>query len=256
MDVVAGTVEHGILLRVEGRDVRSFLLLLERPGLVLAVSPASTRIIRRPEDLRGAVIGISTPGSLTHNFLNYVLLRHGVPLAEVSVTSIGLGPSSEAAWERGRVDAAILSGNALTLAQRRFPKLTILVDTRTPEGTEALFGANVYPTYSLLAPTTWLRENSATAHKLAAAVKRASDWIREHSPEEIRQRMPASRRSPDVEADFEALRATIRMLSAEGTISAEGAEVVRKVLALSVEKVRTTPIDLSQTYTNDFIRRR
>ena len=68
--------------------------------------------------------------------------------------------------------------------------------------------------------------------------------------------MPASRRSPDVEADFEALRATIPMLSAEGTISAEGAEVVRKVLALSVEKVRTTPIDLSQTYTNDFIRRR
>jgi NitT/TauT family transport system substrate-binding protein len=151
------------------------------------------------------------------------------------------------------VDAAVLSGSAFTLAQRRFPKLTLLVDTRTAEGTKALFGAGVYPAYSLLAPTIWLRENSATAHKLALAVKRATDWIREHSPEEIRARMPPQRRSPDVEADLEALRATIPMLSAEGTVSAEGAEIVRKVLALSVEKVRITPIDLSQTYTNEFI---
>jgi len=173
----------------------------------------------------------------------------------VSVTSIGLGPSSEAAWERGHVDAAVLSGNALTLAQRRFPKLTILVDTRTPEGTKALFGSDVYPAYTMLAPTTWLRENPATAHKLASAVKRAVDWIREHSPEEVRARMPAQRRSPDVEADLEALRATIPMLSAEGTISAEGVEVVKKTLALSMEKVRTTPIDLSQAFTNEFIRR-
>ena len=253
VDVVAGTVEHTIQLRVEGRDVRSFLLLLERPGLVIAVSPASTGRIRRPQDLKGAVIGISTPGSATHNFLNYVLLRHGVPLGEVNVTSIGLGPSSEAALERGHVDAAVLSGSALTLAQRRFPKLTVLVDTRTPEGTKALFDTDVYPAYSLMAPTAWLRDNPATARKLASAVKRTGYWIREHSPEEVRARMPAQRRSPDTEADLEALRATVPMLSRDGTISAGGAEIVRKALALSVEKVRTTPIDLSQTYTNEFI---
>ena len=39
----------------------------------------------------------------------------------------------------------------------------------------------------------------------------------------------------------------------DGTILAGGSEIVRKALALSVEKVRTTPIDLSQTYTNEFI---
>ena len=251
-DVIAGVYEQAIQMAVEGRQVRSFLILLQRPGLVLAASPASARVIRTAKDLSGAVLGISTPGSASHNFLNYFLLLHRVPLAEVSVTSIGLGPSSEAALERGNVHAAVLAGSAATLAQRRIPKLTILADARTPEGTKLLFGAEEYPAHNLLAPTQWLRDNPAIARKLVSAVKKAVVWMREHTPEDIRARIPAERRSPDVEADLEALRATIPMLSPDGLISAQGADTVRKALALSVEKVRIATIDVSQTYTNEF----
>ena len=42
------------------------------------------------------------------------------------------------------------------------------------------------------------------------------------------------------------------MFSPDGVMAAEGAEVVRTLLASSMEKVRTTTIDVSKTYTNEF----
>jgi hypothetical protein len=36
-------------------------------------------------------------------------------------------------------------------------------------------------------------------------------------------------------------------------IPADGAEAARQTMAVSLEKVRTTPIDVSRTYTNEFV---
>lgn len=171
-------------------------------------------------------------------------------------TAVGLGASAEAAIERGHVDAAVLTGSAITVLQRRFPKLTVLADTRTAEGVRMLLGNDVYPAYGLLATADWLQKNPTTARDVASAVNKATAWMREHSPKEIRARMPARYRSADAEADLEALRAAIPMLSSDGTISTHSAETVRQALALSVDKVRTLPIDLSQTYANESIRAR
>jgi hypothetical protein len=43
------------------------------------------------------------------------------------------------------------------------------------------------------------------------------------------------------------------MFSPDGLMAAEGAEAVRTLLASSMDKVRTTAIDVSKTYTNEFI---
>lgn len=256
VEIAAGFYELAMQMAAEGRRVQSFLILLDRPGFVLAVSPASTQRIHEPKKLRGAVLGVSTPGSASHNFVNDLLLRHGVPLKDVSITAVGLGASAGAAIERGHVDAAVLTGSAITVLQRRFPKLTVLADTRTAEGVRMLLGNDVYPAYGLLATADWLQKNPTTARDVASAVNKATAWMREHSPEEIRARMPARYRSADAEADLEALRAAIPMLSSDGKISTNSAETVRQALALSVDKVRTLPIDLSQTYTNESIRAR
>jgi NitT/TauT family transport system substrate-binding protein len=253
VDIAASFFELGIELAAEGRRVQSFITLLDRPGFVLAVSPTSTRRIKTLEDLRGAVIGVTTPGSASHYFVNYLLLRHRVPLNEVSIAGIGLGPTSVAAMERGHINAGVLTGSAITTVKRRFPKLVVLADARTAEGVKQIFDINVYPAHDLLASTDWLHHNPATARKLAGAVQRAVQWMRQHSPEEIRSRMPAQYRAPDQQVDLDALRATIPMLSRDGTVSPASAEAVRKVLAVSSEKVRNTPIDLAQTYTNEFV---
>jgi len=43
------------------------------------------------------------------------------------------------------------------------------------------------------------------------------------------------------------------MFSPDGRMAADGARAVHTLLAESVEKVRASKIDLSRTYTNDFI---
>ena len=252
VDVAASFFENTIALAAEGRHVKSFLTLLDRPGFVLAVSPASSRGIKRIEDLKGSVIGVTTPGSGSQHFVNYLLIRHKMQLKDVSITGIGLGSSSVAAIERGHIDAGILAGSAITVVQHHFPKLVVLADTRTSEGVKEVFGTDVYPAHDLLASAEWLRNNPAAARKLTHAVMRAMQWMREHSPEEMRAHMPAQYRAPDAEADLEALRATIPMLSRDGTVSRAGAEAVKRVLAVSFESVRSSPIDIAQLYTNEF----
>jgi hypothetical protein len=43
------------------------------------------------------------------------------------------------------------------------------------------------------------------------------------------------------------------MFSPDGLMEASGADIVRTLLAASMEKVRTAPIDVSKTYTNEFL---
>jgi NitT/TauT family transport system substrate-binding protein len=88
---------------------------------------------------------------------------------------------------------------------------------------------------------------------LTGAVQRAVHWMREHSAQEIRGRMPAQYRATDSSADVEALQAMVGMLSPEGRMPPAGAEAVRKVLAVSSEKVRTAPIDVAKVFTNEFV---
>jgi NitT/TauT family transport system substrate-binding protein len=83
---------------------------------------------------------------------------------------------------------------------------------------------------------------------------RTIQFMREHSAEEIRSRMPAQYRSPDAEADLKALRELVPLLSRDGRITPEGAQAVKNVLDVSSEKVRLARIDLSQTYSNEFVR--
>jgi hypothetical protein len=45
------------------------------------------------------------------------------------------------------------------------------------------------------------------------------------------------------------------MLSEDGRLTPESAAIVKKVLSVSLEKVRSANIDLSKTYTNEFVDR-
>src|SRR4051794_32461277 len=90
-----------------------------------------------------------------------------------------------------------------------------------------------------MAPATWLRENPTTARKLASAVKPTVDWIREHSPGEIRARMPAQRRSPDVDADSRSVAGYHCQANSRWHYFSRRCRDRQKGLPVSVEKVRT-----------------
>jgi NitT/TauT family transport system substrate-binding protein len=167
--------------------------------------------------------------------------------------SIGAGAQSVAAVEHGQVDAAQIVGNAITMLQRRHPDLRFLADTRTPEGTRALFGSPTFPSTSLVADTKWLKAHPETARRLARATQKAMRWMREHSAEDVRAELTEMQRMPDADADLDAIRGAQGILSVDGAMPAGGPALAQKVLAASNAKARTVVLDLSQTYTNEFV---
>jgi NitT/TauT family transport system substrate-binding protein len=252
-DVVSGFYDHTIQMAAEGREFVAFVTMLRYPGLVLVSPPAST--VTRIEALRGGIVGVTSPGSSSQMFLTYLLTRAGVPADAVSVTAIGAGASAVAAVESGRINAAWLSEPAFTIVKKRNPDIRMLADLRTEAGTRQAFGVDAYPAAVLYTSGAWLRANRPTAERLARAIVKTLEWMNTHSEQEIADRVPAAIRGADRDLYAEALQGSRAMFGTGGKMPADGAAVVRDVLATFNPKVREAAIDLAKTYTNDFVGR-
>jgi NitT/TauT family transport system substrate-binding protein len=251
-DVVCGFYDHTIQMAAQGRELKAFIAMLRYPGLVaVAASPG----IQRIEDLKGKIAGVSTAGSSTHMFLNYLLARHGLKPTDISAASIGMSATAIAAVSHGKVDAAIMTDPALEVARKQNPALRILADTRTADGVREVFGVDSYLSAVLYSKPQWLAGHGDEARRLARAILRTLDWMRAHTVEEIRQKMPGAFRTEDADSDRAGLESAKQMLSPDGRLTIESAEAVRKVLAVTLESVRTARIDLATTFTDEFVGR-
>lgn len=243
-DVGGGVFEQAIQMAQENRDVICFVSLLKSPNFALLALP--DRGVKSIADLRGKIAGVSSVGSPSQFYLNYLLTAAKVPVESVSATTVGMGATAAAALEHSQVDAAILFGSAITALQERRPDAIVLADTRTPEGLRAMFGVDDYPASCLLARGEWLKANPDVAKKIARATLKSLGWIRQHSAEEILARMPAEFRVGDARAEIEAIKMAKPMYSTDGTISQAG--------AAAVMRVRGANVDLAKTFTNDFVK--
>lgn len=247
-DVVCGFYDHTIQMAAQGKELRAFVATLRYPGLVL-VSPEVASI----EGLKGKTVGVSAPGSSTHMFLNYLLVAHGMKPDDVSNASIGMSATAVGAVTHHKVDAAVMTDPALAIVRRELPDLHLLADTRTAEGVRAVFGVESYPSAVLYAKADWVEKNRDIAKQLAGAITRTLSWMRSHTPQEIREKMPAPFRTEDAATDIEVLRTAQAMLSADGKFTPDAVEAVHRVLSASLPAVRDARIDLSKTYTNDLV---
>ncbi len=256
-DVVSGFFDHTIQMAAlppgEARHLTAFVNMLQYPGLALVVSPKAKKPVRRIEDMAGTTVGVTAPGSSTHFFVNYLLAKASVAVADVSITGIGHGASALAALESGRVDAAIMTDPGLSELLDRDPKVTRLADTRTAAGVREVFGVAQYPASVLYAPSDWIRRNLEVTHRLARAMKRTLAWIVGHTAEQIAAKMPPEYQGPNPALYREALFASMPIFNPNGALSLEGAETVKKVLGYSIPAVRDTPLDIKLTFTNEFI---
>lgn len=254
VDVVCGYFDHVIQMHAEDKKLKAFVLTQRFPGLALAVSPATNRRIDRVEDLRGATVGISAPGSSTSFLLRHLLHRAGVDSGQVSEAGIGMGAPAVAAMQFGKVDAAIMADPAITILARRKGPLRILADTRTQAGAKEVYGIDHYPSAVLYARPQWLEENQTTAASLVRAMLRTLEWLHSHSPGEIARAMPETFRGDDVSLYAEAIRNALPMYETSGRMPSDGPEIVHKLLGLSLEKVRNAKINYAETYTNQWVK--
>jgi NitT/TauT family transport system substrate-binding protein len=251
--VVSGFYDHTIQMAAEGRELVAFVTMLRFPGLVLVTSPQAAGSVTTIENLKGRIVGVTTAGSSSQMLLTYLLQRHQVPVESVSITAIGSAATAIAAIERGKVDAGMVADPAFTLITKRNPSLHVLADLRTAEGVKDAIGAGTYPASVLYAPRVYIDSHRDTIQRLARAMTRTLRWMHSHTPGEIARRAPQAFRGEDDALYVEAIKNSMPMFSPDGVMEADGPQAVRTLLEGSMEKVRGARIDLSKTYTNEFI---
>jgi len=251
-DVVSGYFDHCVNLAAKGQSLQAFVVYDRYPGLVLVVSPKQTGAINSVRDLAGKKVGVSAPGSSTHYFLNYLMKKNEVDAGSVGVIGIGLGSTAVAAMEQGSVDAAVMLDPAVTLLQGKNKDLKILSDTRTQKDTLDVFGGE-YPGGALYTRTDWVASHPKEAQMLTNAIVATLKWIHSHTPEEIMAKMPDDLVGADKSLYLAALKNTIPMYSTTGRMDPKGAEAVLAVFSQSSPDVAKANIDLSKTFTNQFV---
>lgn len=248
-DVGSGVYEQAIQMAAEGRELKTFLTFAGSPNFAILAGPKGA--VYSIADLKGKSVGVSSLGSPSQFYLNHLLRTAGVQPDQVSTAGIGMGATAAAALEQGQVDAAVLFGSAITAEEGRGGRM--LADVRTRDGVRVLLGTEEYPASSLIARSEWLAQNPDTARRVSRAVLKSLAWIRDHSPEEILAKVPSEFRVGDTQVELEAIRVAKPMYSTDGRVTMESAEAVRRVLSESVDSVRKANIDLSKTFTNEYL---
>lgn len=251
-DIVSGYYDHTVNLAAKNKAMKSIVVYDRFPGLVLVVSPKQTAAIKSVRDLAGKKVGVSAPGSSTDFFLKYLLRKNEVDPNRAAVVGVGLTDTAVAAMEQGQVDAAVMLDPAVTYLQNKYPDLKILSDTRSQADTQAVFGGD-YPGGSLYSTVDWVEKHPKQSAALAEAIVRTLRWIHSHSPEEIMAKMPREFVGEDKALYLSALKNTIPMYSKTGLMDPKGAQAVLEVFSQSSPDVAKANIDVSKTYTNEFV---
>lgn len=252
-DVVAGYYEHTIRVAPQGRAVKSLVLMTRYPGDVLVVSPLARQRISHISDIRGALVGVPDQGSQAHLFVNYLLGRNGLAPSDITVVSVGNLSGGVAALEHGKIDVWCGFDPGVTQYLRRHADAKIIVDARDRKGVREAYGTDIYAGTVLYSTAAWIEQHPSAARKAAQAVLQALRWIHQHSPAQIASKVPIAQRGADDDLYIETLRKAMPTFSEDGVLPKQAANAALSTLRVSLESVRSAKIDVSKTYTNEFV---
>ena len=248
---VVGFYDHCVDLQTKGKYVESVVQFSQAPGEVELVSSKHPEI-KSMADLRGKNLGVTGLGSSTNFLSQYLMVKGGVPLGEFSTIPVGAGTTFIAAMTQDKIQAGMTTEPTISRLLKT-GEAKILVDMRSPEKTrQALGGA--YPAASLYMSTDWIQKNKPTVQKLANAFVKTLKYINTHSAAEIAEKMPKDFFSGDKEGYVKALAEGKSMFTADGVMPVGGPETVLAVLSAFSKNVKGKTVDLSKTYTSEFVK--
>ena len=252
-DVVSGAYEHTINLQSKGQMFTAFALQGRAPQIVLAVSTKTMPGYKGLADLTGKKIGVTAPGSSTNMMANFVLAKGGLKPTDVSFIGVGAGKGAISAVQSGQVDAIANLDPVISMLDAQ-GLLKIVSDTRTLKDTEAVFGGPM-PAGCLYAPSAFLQRNPNTAQALATAMVRALKWLQQAGPSDIVKTVPESFLLGDRALYLAAWTKVREAISPDGVIPEAGARTALRTLQAFDKELAGKQIDLSKTYTNEFVRK-
>jgi NitT/TauT family transport system substrate-binding protein len=251
-DVVTGAFDHTIQMQAKGQAITAVVQLGRFPGFVLALVGPKAASYKGPADLKGMKIGVTAPGSSTHFMVLHMMAQAGLKPDDASFLGVGAGPTAVAAAKRGEIDALVNVDPVINLLQSENAIGKIAADTRTMEGTQAVYGGP-YPAAVLYLSPTYARNHPKTVQALTNAFVRGLKWVASHPAEEIAKAMPPEYALGNMPLFIQSIRSSIPMYSPDGRFSPRSAETALNVLREFDDNVRAAKIDLKKTTTDQFL---
>jgi NitT/TauT family transport system substrate-binding protein len=251
-DFTTGFYEHTIRTQTQGKPIEMITTFDLTPGLVMFAGkghPDAQGI----KDLQNLKIGITSAGSSTEEMVRYLYKKNGMDPLSAQTVAVGTGGPAVTALKNGVVDALVTVEPAASTIEKGGDG-KVLYDTRTEQGTKDVFGGD-WPAGGFYAPTDFVQQNPRTAQALARVGVRTLQYIKSHSPEDVTAKLPSQIFYPDGDsANFASiLKANLGMYSPDGKMPDGGPQNVLETLKAADTQTDWSKVDLSKTFTNDFV---
>jgi NitT/TauT family transport system substrate-binding protein len=253
VDVVTGAYEHTIRMQAKGQDVRALIELGRFPGIVLGVRKDRADAYKSPADLKGMKIGVSAPGSSTNFFVMYLLAKAGLKPTDASYIGVGIGPSVIAAVIKGEIDAMSNLDPMMTKLELD-GQIKVVADTRTEEGTRAIFGGS-NPAAVLYAKQDFIARNPNTTQALVNAFYKTLKWLERATPEQVTSTVPEEYWLGDRALYTAAVKANKPVYSVTGIIPATGMKSASDMLVSFDDELKNAKLDLAKTFDDRFVKK-
>ena len=248
---VAGFYDHTVDLQAKGKFVKSVVQFSQAPGEVELVS-AKHPEIKSPADFKGKTLGVTGLGSSTNFLTLYMASKAGLQPGEVVTVPVGAGGTFIAAMQQDQIAAGMTTEPTISRMVKT-GEASVLIDLRTVESTRQALGGT-YPAASLYMETAWVDAHKEEVQKLANAFVKTLKFINTHSATEIAEKMPKDFYVGDKDGYIKALEAGKGMFTPDGVMPEDGPKTVLAVLSEFSKNVRGKQIDLSKTYTTEFVK--
>jgi NitT/TauT family transport system substrate-binding protein len=250
-EVGVGTFDHTIQMQAKGQPVVAILQYGLYPGFVLGTISSRAIAYAGPQSLKGAKIGVTSPGSSTHFMAAYMLVRNGLRADDASFVGVGVTSTAVAAARRGEIDALVSSDPMISLMVSE-GLVRIAADTRTLAGTQAVYGGP-YPGGVVYTTPAFIERNPAAVQAVVTAFVHALKWMAAHSADDIANAMPQEYALGNREVYIRALAASREMYSRDGRFVPDAVNTAYQVLRTFDPSVASASIDLSKTFTTLFV---
>jgi NitT/TauT family transport system substrate-binding protein len=238
-------------MQAKGQPVVAVAQYGRYPGFVLATVASKSIAYRGPQSLKGLKIGVTSPGSSTHFMAAYMLVRSGLSADAAAFVGTGVTSTAVAAARRAEIDAIVSSDPMISLMQSE-RLVEVVADTRTSEGTQAVYGGP-YPGGVVYTTPAFMERNPRTVQAVVTAFVRALKWMSTHSAEQIASAMPEEYALGNREVYARALAVSQGMYSPDGRFVPGAAETAYQVLKVFDPSVAGASIDLSKTFASSFV---
>jgi NitT/TauT family transport system substrate-binding protein len=251
VDAGSGSYNHTIELQAAGKQMESVVLLNVAPGEAEVISAKEASQIHSMSDLKGKNLGVTELGSGTQTLTTALLHKVGVAPDQVHFIPVGAGDTFIAAMQQGKIDAGMTTEPTISrLISSGVGK--VLVDLRNPQSTQAALGGP-YPFICLFMNNDYISSHKAAVQKLVNAYVKTLKWIQTHSAQQIADMMPQDYYAGNKALYVTALQNQMAIYSPDGKMPTDAPQSVLNTEQQSNLIPQGKQIDLSLTYTNEFV---